>query len=286
MTGAEHEVDAVERGAASQRRPLPPLQVAIPALIGAWALVLEIPRFVGMVRHDPAATDFRLYYVAAQVGRMWGWSDIYDPRRLHAASLVFGQADAVITPSYTLTSPPLLPLLIAPLTALPLSAAFYVWTAVNIAAFVTAWWMVSPGTGLGRVAVLLISLALWPTIFAIERGQPVPLVYALAMGSWWMASRRREVEAGILLALALTLKPQDVALLPAVLFLCGRVGLCRRRLLRPAAHGSIRSRRISTHRPSPARGSGAGRRVAAETVMEARFCHRARGHHGLGAAPA
>ncbi len=221
MTGAEHEVDAVERGAASQRRPLPPLQVAIPALIGAWALVLEIPRFVGMVRHDPAATDFRLYYVAAQVGRMWGWSDIYDPRRLHAASLVFGQADAVITPSYTLTSPPLLPLLIAPLTALPLSAAFYVWTAVNIAAFVTAWWMVSPGTGLGRVAVLLISLALWPTIFAIERGQPVPLVYALAMGSWWMASRRREVEAGILLALALTLKPQDVALLPAVLFLCG-----------------------------------------------------------------
>jgi hypothetical protein len=43
--------------------------VAIPALIGAWALVLEIPRLVAMVEHDPAVTDFRLFYVAAQIGR-------------------------------------------------------------------------------------------------------------------------------------------------------------------------------------------------------------------------
>lgn len=221
MTGAKEDVAAVGPVAASERRSLPPLRAAIPAVIGAWALVLEIPRFVGMVRHDPAVTDFRLFYVAAQVGRMWGWSDIYDPRRLHEASLVFGQADAVITPSYTYTAPPLLALLVAPLTVLPLSAAFYVWTAINIAAFVTAWRMASPGTGLGRVALLLISLALWPTILTIERGQPVLIVFALAIGSWWMAARHREVEAGILLALAMALKPQDVALLPAVLFLCG-----------------------------------------------------------------
>lgn len=208
-------------GAQSERRPLPPLRVAIPALIGAWALALEIPRFVGMVRHDPAVTDFRLFYAAAQVGRIWGWSDIYDPGRLHAVSLAFGQADAVITPSFSYTNPPLLALLVAPLTALPLPAAFYIWTAINIATFVTAWLMACPGAGLGRIAVLFISLALWPSIFSMERGQPVLLVYALAIGCWWLAARRREVEAGILLALALAIKPQDVALLPAVLFLCG-----------------------------------------------------------------
>jgi Glycosyltransferase family 87 len=211
----------IGRGAASERRSLPPLRLAIPALIGAWAVLLEVPRFVGMVRHDAALTDFRLFYVAAQVGRASGWSGIYDPGRQHAASLVFGQADAAITSSYTYLNPPLLALLIAPLTALPLPAAFYIWTAINVAAFVTAWLMAAPGAGVGRIALLLISLALWPTIFSVERGQPVLVVYALAIGCWWMAARRREVEAGILLAIALAIKPQDVALLPAVLFLCG-----------------------------------------------------------------
>jgi len=208
-------------GVASERRSRPSLRVAIPAVIGAWALVLEIPRFVGMVRHDPAVTDFRLFYGAAQVGRIWGWANIYDPARLHSVLLPFGQADAVITPDFSYGNPPLLALMVTPLTALPLPAAFYIWTAINIAAFATAWLMAGPGTGLGRIAVLLISLALWPTVFSIERGQPVLIVYALAIGCWWMAARRREVEAGILLAVALALKPQDVALLPAVLFLCG-----------------------------------------------------------------
>jgi Glycosyltransferase family 87 len=212
---------AIGHRVASDRRSLPPLRVAIPAVIGAWALVLELPRFVGMVRHDPAVTDFRLFYAAAQVGRIWGWSDIYDPARLHSALLPFGQADSVITADFTYANPPLLALIAAPLTALPLPAAFYIWTAINIAAFATAWLMACPSSGLGRVAILLVSLALWPTIFSIERGQPVLIVYALAIGCWWMAARRREVEAGILLALALAIKPQDVALLPAVLFLCG-----------------------------------------------------------------
>jgi hypothetical protein len=221
VTGAEQDVAVVARGTVSGRRSLPPLRAAIPAVIGVWALVLEIPRFVGMVQHDPAVTDFRLFYVAAQVGRTSGWSGIYDPGRQHAASLVFGQADAVITPIYAYLNPPLLALLVTPLTALPLPAAFYIWTVINIAAFVTAWLMAAPGAGVGRIALLLVSLALWPSIFSVERGQPVLLVYALAVGCWWMAARRREVEAGILLAIALAIKPQDVALLPAVLLLCG-----------------------------------------------------------------
>jgi Glycosyltransferase family 87 len=221
VTGAEQDVAVVGRGAASERRSLPPLRIAIPAVIGAWAIALEVPRFVGMVQHDPAVTDFRLFYVAAEVGRTSGWSGMYDPGRLHAASLAFGQADSAITSSYTYLNPPLLALLVAPLTAVPLPAAFYIWTVINIAAFVTAWLMAAPGAGVGRIALLLVSLALWPTIFSVERGQPVLVVYALAIGCWWMAARRREVEAGILLAIALAIKPQDVALLPAVLLLCG-----------------------------------------------------------------
>ncbi len=299
MAGAEEDVAVVGPAAVSERRSLPPLRAAIPAVIGAWALVLEIPRFVAMVQHDPAVTDFRLFYVAAQIGRTSGWSGIYDPGRQHAASLIFGQADAVITPSYTYLNPPLLALLVAPLTAVPLSAAFYIWTVVNIAAFVTAWLMAAPGAGVGRVALLLVSLALWPSIFSIERGQPVLLAYALAIGCWWMAARRREVEAGILLAVALAIKPQDVALLPAVLLLCGFrradrtdrdghvpcrqcVGRIGPRLHRQPACCSFRSRGVAVRRPGRARRRGARRRVAPEALMECRLCDRARGHAGFG----
>jgi hypothetical protein len=207
---------------ASERRRLPPLRFAIPGLVGLWAIAFEIPRFVGLVESDPGLNDFRLFYLVAQAGLKWGWSNMYDPARLHELGLALGRpADAVINAAYAYEYSPLLAWLVAPLTVLPLPAAFYIWTAVNVGALVAAWWVASPGAGFARLAVLLVSLALWPTVFAFERGQPVFITFALAIGCWWMATSRRQVWAGVLLALAWAIKPQDVALLPAVLVLCG-----------------------------------------------------------------
>lgn len=203
------------------RRRLPPLQVAIPALIGAWAVAFEIPHFIGQVARDAAATDFRLFYISAEAGTRWGWPHMYDPARLQELSQVFGPSDVAITPVYTYLNPPLLAWLVAPLTVLPLPAALYVWTAINIAAFVVAWRLASPGRGFARFSVLLVSLALWPVAFSVERGQAVLITFALAVGCWWLAARHREVLAGVLLGLAWALRPQDVALLPAVLLICG-----------------------------------------------------------------
>jgi len=214
-----HRVAATE--STSEHRGLPPLRLAIPALIGAWAVAFEIPHLVALLARNPAATDFRLIYVAAQAGLTSGWAHMYDPGRLHQLSLAFGPSNAAITPSYTYDFPPLVAWLAAPLTAMPLLAAFYVWTVINLAAFLAAWWVASPATGFARVTVLMVSLAVWPTVFSVERGQPVLLAFALAIGCWWMAARRHEVAAGVLLALAWSIKPQDVALLPAVLILCG-----------------------------------------------------------------
>lgn len=213
---------AVADGMALKRRGLPPLRLAIAAVIGTWALMFEIPRFIGLVRMDPAANDFRLFYVAAQVGLRWGWSHMYDPDRLHEVSLAFGPADAQILTSYTYQNPPLLAWLVAPLTGLPLQAAFWVWAAINIGALVAAWWLAAPGSSrFARATVLICSASVWPTVYSLERGQPVLITYGLAIGCWWMASRQREIQAGILLTLAWALKPQDVALLPAVLVICG-----------------------------------------------------------------
>src|SRR2546430_299330 len=82
-----------------ERQRLPALGLAIAALIGAWCLVFEIARFVGLVRSDPAANDFRLFYLAAQVGEKWGWSHMYDPNKLQALTQVFGPGDRAIIPS-------------------------------------------------------------------------------------------------------------------------------------------------------------------------------------------
>src|SRR5260370_338514 len=62
---------------------------------------------------------------------------------------------------------------------------------------------------------------MWPRVFSLERGQAVLMTYALAVGCWWLAARRHDVFAGLLLGLASAIRPQDVALLPVVLLLCG-----------------------------------------------------------------
>lgn len=200
---------------------MPPLGFAIPAVIAAWVLAFEIPRFIWLVRRDPGANDFRLSYVAAQVGLKWGWSHMYDTDRLQQLSLAFGTAEGAVSTSFTYVNPPLLAWLVVPLTVLPLPAAFYFWTAINIGALVAAWRLAVPGSRFARATVLIGSISIWPTLYSLERGQPVLLTYGLAIGCWWMASRRREVPAGILLGLAWALKPQDVALLPVVLVICG-----------------------------------------------------------------
>jgi hypothetical protein len=200
---------------------VPPLRFAIPAVAAAWAIVFEIPRFLGLVHHDSAANDFRLFYVAAEAGVQLGWPKMYDPiSLLHLSSAFF--ASAPITPAYTYDFPPLLAWMVIPLTLLPLAAAFYVWTGINIAAFSAASRLLFPGATFRWLAVLLVSLAVWPTVFSLERGQPELVVYALAIVSLWLASRGRDRGAGIVLGVAWAIKPQVLLLLPAIFLVCGR----------------------------------------------------------------
>lgn len=199
----------------------PPLRLAIPAVIGAWGVVIAVYRFATLLANDPTANDFRLDYAAARVGLTDGWPHTYDLDRLQSVSEQLAPNAGHIASYFTFVNPPLLAWVVAPLTALPLPVAFVVWSIVNVAAFVAAWRLVSAGESFERYTILILSLAVWPVVYAVERGQPVLIGFALAAACWWMASRQRDVEAGILLALAWALKPQDFLLLPAVLLLCG-----------------------------------------------------------------
>lgn len=213
----------------------PPLRLAIPATIGAWAVVFAVYRFATLLVNDPTANDFRLDYAAARVGLTWGWSHTYDLDKLQSVSEQLGANVAHVASWFTFVNPLLLAWLVAPLTAVPLPVAFVVWSIINVTAFIAAWRITCSGDTFTRYTILLCSLAVWPAAYAVERGQPVLLGYALAAGCWWMAARRRDVEAGILLALAWALKPQDFLLLPAVLLLCGHARAAAWWLLSSAA---------------------------------------------------
>lgn len=209
-------------GLPAPSKHLPATQWAVLIVVAAWAAAFEVWRFIGIVVFQPGNTDYRLYYLAAQAGARWGWENMYDPSRLqllNGALATAGSQD--ISRLYTYLNPPLIAWLIALAAPLPYAVGLCLWTALNIAAMIVACRVVFARSRSVWIAVLLASIAVWPTAFAIERGQPELLLYSLVVGSWWCAERGSERWAGVLLGLAGCLKPQSLVLLPAVFLICG-----------------------------------------------------------------
>jgi hypothetical protein len=201
----------------------PPLWLAAAAIASFWAALFGALRLVRVFLDDPYGNDFRVFYAAAKVGLSAGWSHIYDAGLLRAASASFPARDQVYDSAHYYVQTPLLAWVIAPLTALPEPAAFVLWTAIGLAAFVVAWMMACPFTGLGRITLLLLGIALWSVEESLRFGQPTLLMLALVAGAWQQTGRSRPVVAGALLALAVMLKPQDAFLVPITLLVSGRL---------------------------------------------------------------
>jgi Glycosyltransferase family 87 len=94
---------------------------------------------------------------------------------------------------------------------------------LGLGALVWAWFLAAPFTGLGKIALLLAGLALWPVMEAFYFGQPTMFVLALVATAWWLMRRDRMVWAGVALAVATTLKPQVVIMIPVCLLAAGRM---------------------------------------------------------------
>jgi hypothetical protein len=121
---------------------------------------------------------------------------------------------------------PMLPPLawaIAPLTMLPLAAAYAAWTAIGLASLVIAWWFAAPYRGIARIALLLAAVAIWPVHYSLIFGQSTAEIMALVALAWWFLQRDQAAGAGIALALATGLKPQDLFLVPIALLIARRV---------------------------------------------------------------
>ena len=191
--------------------------VLIGLAINQFRIVLES---WGMVFRRPGFADFGNYYLYAQVGLHQGWNHLYDLAAQRQEWLRLGGADVI--PWFPIIYPPPLPWLVAPFTLLPLPVAFACWTALLLGCVILAWRLVVPTRSrLARWTALAAMLAVMPVLYALILGQILILELAAIAAAWWLASRGRELPAGILLTV-LVFKPQVAFLVPAALLLIGR----------------------------------------------------------------
>lgn len=201
-----------------QQQRLPPLWLASAALTAAIVTAFGVARWIDHFASDPNAEDFRLHAVAARVGLTHGWSHIYELGLQQAASQGLGPIDSM----HIFVSPPPAAWMTVPLAWLPIPAGFLVWTLISLAAFIATGWLICPGPRFVRVTLVLASLALWPVHYQFWLGQWTAATIALLGVCWLMLESRHWTVAGVAMALAFCLKPQDCLLLPPALLVSGR----------------------------------------------------------------
>ena len=174
---------------------------------------------------DAVHVDFATFYIASEAGIRNGWASMYDTATLQTLATWQGLPADYISSAQLFVNPPLFAWLLVPLTLLPIPAAYFAWTVVSLAALTWAWYLAAPYTGLGKLTLLLIALAIWPVLNAFFYGQPSMVIVALVATAWWLAARGNPIWAGVALALATALKPQAVFLVPIAILASGRYRL-------------------------------------------------------------
>ena len=161
-----------------------------------------------------AQPDFYVYYLAAQLGRAYGWAAIYDP------AVFLPPVTAAVGKPLPYLNPPELAWLVTPLSFLPYSMAAWIWTGLLAAAFAFVWYLAAPGRGMVRLIHGLGGAVLLPVFVGVLFGQVSLLVVAAVALCWWQLSRGRPWLAGLALG-ALILKPQLAFLVPLALLFAG-----------------------------------------------------------------
>ena len=175
-----------------------------------WAVAWTSDRF-----HN----DLTFYYVAAQIGLRDGWSHIYDLGLQQAGLNALGSGITVAELARYISPPPVAWLAL-PLTALPFTAAYFVWSGLLLAALAATWHLAAPGAGRTRVILLAAAVGWLPVVYALQLGQPGLFVALGVAASYALLRSGRPMLAGVALG-AIVLKPQLAFLVPIAL-LAGR----------------------------------------------------------------
>lgn len=168
----------------------------------------------------PFLNDFTFYFAAARVGLAHGWPSIYD-LNLQQAELNAMGSGITIAQLARYISPPPVAWAALPFTAIPYPIAYWMWSALLLAALALTWRLAAPGLGAARLIQLAAALAWLPVIYALQLGQPNIFVALGVAACYALLKAERPFWAGIALG-ALALKPQLAFLMPAALLISGR----------------------------------------------------------------
>ena len=191
------------------------LGVAAAAPAAALFAIFDLYQWSLAYMGDRFHNDFTFYVAAARIGLERGWPSIYD------LTLQQAQLDAIgsritIAELARYISPPPVAWLALPFTALPYEVAYWIWSALLVAALVGVWWLAAPSHGRSRLIFLAAAVGWLPVIYGLQLGQPGLLVALGVASSYALLKANRPLWAGIALGL-LALKPQLAFLIPAAL---------------------------------------------------------------------
>ncbi len=161
--------------------------------------------------------DFHTYLAAARVGMQSGWAHLYDQ------ALVAVEQRRLVPHLWAqpFLSPPDVAWLVVPLTPLPYWVAYSLWAVLTFAAFAAALAWAGVSTGISRWIAVLAALSPWWVLHAVSVGQVVPLVAAGVVVAWRLLREKKDIAAGIVLAV-IFLKPNTAFLAPFALLAAGR----------------------------------------------------------------
>ncbi len=176
---------------------------AAASVSACYSVWLWVSNYAGDNFHN----DFTFYYAAARLGLAHGWSHLYDLRLMQEQLDAIG-SHITVAQLARYVSPPPLAWLITPLTLVPYQVAYWIWSALLVAALVLAWHLAAPGSGRARVIFLVAAFGWLPIVYGLQLGQ-VPVVL-LVSGRWRAFASSVAILAGITVASLLALGPTGV----------------------------------------------------------------------------
>lgn len=148
--------------------------------------------------------DFPVYYAAGQ-SLIGGRADLYSP-------------DFALGPVMDYRYPPFFLIVLYPLWLVPYSAAAYIWftmSAIEVACIALIVIRTFPELRKSKTLALLVVLAVAQYfVMVLHYGNAHLLVVALLFGSFYCVLWEKDLAAGLLMGLAITIKVTPVVLLP------------------------------------------------------------------------
>ena len=196
------------------------LGTAAGAVAAALFAAFDIYQWLAAFASDHFHNDFTFYYAAARIGAIHGWQSIYDLGLQQAELNAMGSGIGVAQLARYISPPPVAWLAL-PFTLLPYPVAYWIWSALLVAALVGTWYLAAPGAGRLRLIHLLAALGWVPVIYGLQLGQPGIFVALGVAGSYALLRSGRSFGTGLVLG-AIVLKPQLGFLVPLTLLVAGR----------------------------------------------------------------